>query len=364
VNAKATKSVSSAAKVISLREIAAHLGCAAPASDAAITGVATLEDAGPDDLSLVGSDAFIKQFEKTRAGAVLVQQKVKVPAAPNGTVVLTVADADLAMTRVLEMFAQPHTRPAAGIDKQSRVDPSAKLDKDVAIGAFAMVGPGCRIGRGTIIHPYAYIGQDVQIGQDCEIFPHVTIRDRITIGNRVVIHAGAAIGTDGFGYRWDGSKHAKVPQIGTVIIEDDVEIGSCACIDRAKFSATRIGTGTKIDNLVQIAHNVVIGPHCILAGQVGLAGSITLGKGVTLGGQAGLKDHITIGDGATVSACGAVLGDIEPGILVSGVPALPHRQSLREQAALRRLPDMVVQVRNLQAEIDRLKEELAKRSAS
>jgi UDP-3-O-[3-hydroxymyristoyl] glucosamine N-acyltransferase len=177
----------------------------------------------------------------------------------------------------------------------------------------------------------------------------------VTLGNRVIIHAGSVLGTDGFGYRWDGKQHAKIPQIGTVIVEDDVEIGSCVCIDRAKFSATRIGRGSKIDNLVQIGHNVTVGPHCIIVGQAALAGSVTLGAGVVLGGQCAVRDHVTLADGAMVAACSGVAEDVDPKTIVSGLPALPHRQSLREQAALRRLPDLVVQVRKLQEEVDRLK---------
>src|SRR5581483_1810630 len=177
----------------------------------------------------------------------------------------------------------------------------------------------------------------------------------ITIGNRVIIHAGSVLGTDGFGYRWDGTKQAKIPQIGTVIIEDDVEIGSCVCIDRAKFAETRVGRGTKIDNLVQIGHNVVIGPHCIVCGQAGMAGSVKLGAGVVLGGQSAVRDHITMGDGSMLAACSGVMDDVEPKQIISGLPALPHRQSLREQGALRRLPELITQVRKLQEEIEELK---------
>jgi UDP-3-O-[3-hydroxymyristoyl] glucosamine N-acyltransferase len=200
-----------------------------------------------------------------------------------------------------------------------------------------------------------YIGSDVVIGDHCEFFPHVTVRERITIGNRVIIHANSVLGTDGFGYRWDGRQHDKVPQIGTVIIEDDIEIGSGVCIDRAKFGATRVGRGTKIDNLVQIAHNVTIGPHCIIVAQVGVAGSAKLGAGVALGGQTAVRDHVTLGDGVASAACTAIAQDFPAGTTVSGLPALPHRQSLREQAALRRLPDLIVQVRKLQELVESMK---------
>jgi UDP-3-O-[3-hydroxymyristoyl] glucosamine N-acyltransferase len=217
------------------------------------------------------------------------------------------------------------------------------------------------------------------LGDDCELFPNVVVRERCTLGHRVVIHAGSVMGSDGFGYRWDGEKHAKIPQIGVVIVEDDVEIGSCVCIDRAKFGATRIGRGTKIDNLVQVGHNAVTGPHCIVVGQAGMAGSVTLGAGVILAGQSAVKDHVHMGDrsilgpcsgvmddvppgqmvtGLPAMPCSGVMDDVPPGQMVTGLPAMPHRQMLREQAALRHLPELRTQVRKLQEELDALKAKL------
>jgi UDP-3-O-[3-hydroxymyristoyl] glucosamine N-acyltransferase len=348
----------------SLARIAEMVGAAAPSGAEAIsiTGVATLAEAGPSELSFLGSETFFGQFRSTAAAAVLVQKKIRLPAGKSTQkrppLILMVDDADLAMSLILRHFEIPSERPPVGIDRQARVDSSAQIASDAVIGPFCFVGKNTRIGPQTIVHAGAYIGEDVTIGRQCEIFPNVVIRQRITIGDRVVIHGGSVLGSDGFGYRWDGSKHAKIPQIGTVIIEDDVEIGSCVCIDRAKFSATRIGRGTKIDNLVQIGHNVVIGPHCIIVGQAGLAGSATLGTGVVLGGQVAIRDHITLGDGVMVAACSAVAEDIPANAVVSGTPALPHRQVLREFAAIRRLPDLVVHVRKLQEEMDRLKAEI------
>jgi UDP-3-O-[3-hydroxymyristoyl] glucosamine N-acyltransferase len=301
----------------------------------------------------------LKQFRATRAGAVLAQKNVKITGEA-ATVLIIVDDADLAMAKVLELFAQPIPRPPLGIDSQARVDATAVIGQDVRIGPFCVVGRNSRLGRGTVLHAGVFIGEEVSIGDDCEFFPNVVVRERITIGHRVIVHAGSVLGTDGFGYRWDGTGHSKVPQIGTIIIEDDVEIGSCVCIDRAKFSVTRVGRGTKIDNLVQIAHNVVVGAHCIIVGQAGVAGSVVLGTGVVLGGQAAIRDHITLGDGAMVAACGAVAEDVPPRTVVSGMPALPHRQTLREQAAIRRLPDLVVQVRKLEESIETLKGEIAR----
>jgi UDP-3-O-[3-hydroxymyristoyl] glucosamine N-acyltransferase len=343
-----------------LAHIAALLGCPAPSHpNRTIGGMANLLDATESDISFLGSDAYLKEFEKTKAAAVIVKKSVHLPPAEirDKPALLIVDNADLAQAKVLELLAPPIPRPKIGIDSSARIAPSAILSDDVAIASNVVIGERSTIGRGTIIHAGVVIGDDVIVGDRCEFFPNVTIRERISIGHRVIIHAGSVLGTDGFGYRWDGQQHVKVPQIGTVIVEDDVEIGSCVCIDRAKFSSTKIGRGTKIDNLVQIAHNCQIGPHCIIVGQVGLAGSVTLGTGVVLGGQTAVRDHTTIGDGAMVAACSATAEDVAPKAIVSGTPALPHRQSLREQAALRRLPDLVVQVRKLEEEIAKLKGE-------
>lgn len=342
-----------------LAEIAQLLGCAPPVGAEAqpIAGVASLEDAGPDQLTYVASEQYVPMLDSTRAAAAIVQRRIKLPAAWEPRA-LRVDDPELAVAKVLRLFAPPTPRPPAGVDPSSRVAPTAVLGSDVAIGPFVLVGERARVGRGTVLHAGAFVGEDVTIGDDCELFPGVVIRERISLGNRVIIHAGSVLGTDGFGYRWDGRQHQKVPQIGTVVVEDDVEIGSCVCIDRAKFGATRIGRGTKIDNLVQVGHNVQIGPHCIIVGQAGLAGSSRLGSGVVLGGQTAVRDHIQMGDGSMAAACSAIAEDVDPKSIVSGTPALPHRQSLREQAALRRLPDLVVQVRKLQEELDALRKRL------
>jgi UDP-3-O-[3-hydroxymyristoyl] glucosamine N-acyltransferase len=345
---------------MTLGQIAALLNLPAPLPQQArinITGVATLAQAEPGDISFLGSDARLREFLKTRASAVLVQRRVKLPAEP-AVPVLLVDDADLAVATVLAPFAPPIPRPPAGIDPTARIGSNATLADGVAVGPNVQIGQGTTIGRGTVIHAGVVISDDVTIGEQCEFFPNVVIRERITIGHRVTIHAGSVLGSDGFGYRWDGNRHQKIPQIGTVILEDDVEIGSCVCIDRAKFASTRVGAGTKIDNLVQIAHNVQIGPHSIIVAQVGLAGSVELGRGVVLGGQTAVRDHVRMGDGAVAAACSGIIDDVEAGMTVSGMPAFPHRQSLREQAALRRLPDLVVQVRRLTDEVERLKAQI------
>ena len=339
-----------------LSEIAQLLDSPAPAEGAnrAITGLATLAEAGPEDLTFVSAEQYVPQLNSTRAAAAVVQSRIKLPPEWESRC-LRVENADLAVARVLELFAPPVPRPPPGIDASARVAKSAAIGGDVAIGPNAVIGERANIGRGTVLHAGVYIGDDVVIGDNCEFFAHVVIRERITLGNRVVIHAGSVLGTDGFGYRWDGSRHQKLPHIGTVVIEDDVEIGSCVCIDRAKFSATRIGQGTKIDNLVQVGHNVQIGANCIIAGLSGLGGSARLGTGVMLGGQAAIRDHIQLGDGAIAAACSGVAEDVGPKTIVSGTPAMPHRESLREQAALRGLPELRAQVRKLQEELEALK---------
>jgi UDP-3-O-[3-hydroxymyristoyl] glucosamine N-acyltransferase len=314
-----------------------------------IVGVSTLDEARPNELSFLSNEHYVKELATTRAAAVLLHRRLKGWAAA-GTPVPTIVvdDAELAVAKVLGLFAPDVPRPPVGIDPAARIAPGAAIGDGAAIGPNAYVGERTVLGRRAVLHAGAYVGDDVTVGDDCEFFPNVVIRERITIGHRVTIHANSVLGTDGFGYRWDGTRHVKIPQIGTVVIEDDVEIGSCVCIDRGRLSSTRIGRGTKIDNLVQIGHNVQTGPHCIVCGQVGLAGSVTVGTGVVLGGQAGIRDHARLGDGSILAACSAVMDDVEPKSVVSGVPALPHRQTLREQAAIRRLPDLVVLVRKLE----------------
>jgi UDP-3-O-[3-hydroxymyristoyl] glucosamine N-acyltransferase len=342
---------------LTLSEIADILNTPAPAgASRPVTGVAMLPQAGETEISFLGSERYLPELTATRAAAVIVQKRIKLP--PNhGKAVFLVDDADLAVAALLERFAPPVPRPPVGVHPTAFVAPSATIAEGSRIGINVVVGDNCVIGRNCTLHAGVIVGAEVTLGNDCELFPNVVLRERIRIGHRVIVHAGSVIGSDGFGYRWDGAGHKKIPQIGSVIIEDDVEIGSCVCVDRAKFSSTVIGRGTKIDNLVQVAHNVTIGPHCIIVGQAGLAGSVTLGTGVLLGGQSAVRDHVTMGDRSAVAACSGVAEDVDPKTIVSGLPALPHRQTLREQAAIRRLPDLVVQVRKLHEELEKLKKQ-------
>lgn len=341
-----------------LQQLADLLGVSCPfEGQKELYGIQSLEEAGPNDLSILTRDAFVKQYRQTRAGAVLAGKKVRF--SPRSDVpTLVVDDPDLALIRLIELLAPPIPQPEPGISPQAIIDPTARIGPAAAICAGVVIGKRTVIGQNARFHPGVVISDDVVIGDDVILYPNVVIRERVTIGNRVIINAGSVIGTDGFGYRWDGQKQAKIPQIGTVVIEDDVEIGSCTCIDRAKFNETRIGKGTKIDNLVQIGHNVRIGMHSIVCGQVGIAGTARIGNFVVLGGASAVRDHVNVGDGVMAGGHSVIVEDISPKQAISGLPALPHRQALREQAALRRLPELLVQIRKLQEEVEQLKARL------
>ncbi|MDB5328356.1 MAG: UDP-3-O-(3-hydroxymyristoyl) glucosamine N-acyltransferase [Phycisphaerales bacterium] len=336
-----------------LQQLADLLGVPCPAgATKELATVSSLIDATPSDLSVLTSDKYVREYKKTHAGAVLASKKVKFSVRPD-VPVLTVDDAELALVKVLEVMAPPIPHPAEGIHPSAVIDPSATVGANPHIGPHVVVGAGVKIGNNVRLHPGVVIGDDSTLGDDCTLFANVVLRERITLGSRVMIHAGAILGTDGFGYRWDGSKHAKVPQIGTVVVEDDVEIGSNTCIDRAKFNETRIGKGTKIDNLVQLGHNVRVGMHAILCGQVGIAGTVTVGNGVVLGGASVVRDHVHIGDGVMAAGHSVIADDVEPKMIISGMPAIAHRQNLREQGAIRRLPELMVELRKVQELIEK-----------
>jgi len=320
-----------------------------------IAGVAGLEDAGEGDLSFVASAAHMKAAVLSRASCLLVaefddnllQAQLKVP------------DPHRAFAQAIEELAS-RRRPAPGIHPLAHIDASAVIGKDVSIGAGAVVEAGASIGEGTIVYAGAYLGYDVKVGCDSMICPNVTVMDNISIGSRVIIHAGAVIGSDGFGYIQRDGRHVKVPQAGTVIIEDDVEIGACACIDRATTGATIIGAGAKLDNLVHIAHNVRVGSHAALAAQFGTAGSATIGKWVMTGGQVGVADHVTIADGSVFGGQSGVLGDIKEKGIYAGAPAMPVSQWLKVSAIMRKLPELFSRVRALEKKASLKKASLKK----
>jgi len=273
---------------------------------------------------------------------------------------ILVNDAKLALALFLEALFKP-APITPRISPTAVIGEKVQLGEGVFVGDYAVIGDGTEIGDGTVIHPHVCIGRNVRIGTNCCIYPHAVIYDGAVIGNRVSIHAGAVIGKEGFGFVWDGKQYRRIPQIGTVVIEDDVEIGALTCIDRATFGETRIGKGTKIDNLVQIAHNCVVGTHCALAGQVGLAGSVQLGNGVLLGGQVGIADHVRVGDGVALLAKSGLMDNAPPNTQWAGYPARPRMQWLRTEAALSDLPDALKLLRQLAQRVTELERALKER---
>ncbi|MBK8914954.1 MAG: UDP-3-O-(3-hydroxymyristoyl)glucosamine N-acyltransferase [Phycisphaerales bacterium] len=315
-----------------------------------ILGVAALAEAGDGDISWVGDAKYAAAAGQSRAAALLMSDGVE---APPGRTAIRVADVDLSLIELLRLFSPFGERPAAGVHPSAIVAPDAVID-GVTILANVYVGRGARIGPGTLLHPGVYVGDMAVIGRDCTLWPNVVIRDRIVLGDRVEIHANSTIGADGFGYIFRRGRHLKIPHIGSVVIEDDVEIGANSTVDRAKTGATRVGAGSKIDNLVQIAHNVRLGAACVIVAQVGISGSCTLGNGVVLGGQAGVADHVRIGDGAMIAAQSGVRGRVPPGVRLAGTPAIDAAQNWRQLSQLRRLSDLAGELRDMKRRISEL----------
>jgi UDP-3-O-[3-hydroxymyristoyl] glucosamine N-acyltransferase len=315
-----------------------------------IRAVATLDEAGPDAVSWVGRPELLPQLAHSQAGVVIVPEQAAVPA---GRTTIQVRDPDMAICEALAALAPPVPLVPPGIDPTARVAEGASV-QDACIGPHVFVGPHAVIGPGTQLHAGVYVGAASRLGRDCVLWPGVVVRERTQIGDRVIIHPNATIGADGFGYHQRGGRHQKIPQIGRVVIEDDVEIGAGSCIDRARSGETRIGRGTKIDNLVQIAHNVRIGENCIVVGQCGIAGSTTLGPDVMLGGQVGLTDHLQIGEHVMVAAGSKVFNDLPGGHAYRGDPAIEHVQFSRQMVGLRRLPKLLEQLKALTKRVEQL----------
>jgi UDP-3-O-[3-hydroxymyristoyl] glucosamine N-acyltransferase len=343
--------------VFRLAELAARVGGEVIGDgELKLEGVAALEDATPVHISFLSNRKYRRAFESSRAGAVVVEPDEDVPA---GRTALRVRNAYLAFAKITTLFhppreALPEVAPAAVIHPSARVHASAQ------VMPLASVGPGAEIGPRTILHPGVQIGEGARIGADCLLYANVVVREQCVLGDRVILQPGAIIGSDGFGFAFDpegeghGPRHYKLPQVGMVVVEDDVEIGACTCVDRAALGVTRIGRGTKIDNLVQIAHNVVVGPLSILVSQVGISGSTKLGMGVVAGGQVGIVGHVTIGDGAKIGAQAGVSNDVEPGAILIGSPARPHAAWMRNMVSFDHLADMRKELARLRKELERL----------
>lgn len=335
---------------LTTREIAEWVGgelCGAP--EAVITGVAGVRDARPGEITFLAHPRYLAALRGSAATAVLVARDFA-ESLP-GKILIRVDNPSRAFTRVVEKMVPPPPRPVPGVDPTARVATTARLGEGVCIQAYVVIESGAVIGARTVIGAGSFIGQDTVIGEDCHIYPRVTIRERTRIGHRVILHPGVVLGADGFGFETVQGELQKIPQVGAVEIGDDVEIGANSCVDRGRFGTTRVGRGTKIDNLVQIGHNCVIGEHCIICAGTGIAGSVVVGNRVTLAGQVGVAGHLTIGDGAIIGAQAGVAQDVPPGAVMLGAPAEPHMKFKRSVAALQHLPELMKRVRELEKQL-------------
>jgi UDP-3-O-[3-hydroxymyristoyl] glucosamine N-acyltransferase len=335
---------------VKLRELAERLGCELHGDgDVEVRGVAGIDQAGPCDVTFLANPRYASHLAGTRAAAVILGPGHEAPVAS-----LVTDQPYLAFARAVAVL-RPPARPAPGTHPSAQVDPTAVLGPGVHVGALAVVGPGARVGARTAIHPHVVLYEGVEVGEDCVLHSGVQVRERCRLGNRVVVQNGAVIGGDGFGFARDGAgRYQKFPQIGVVVIEDDVEVGALTAIDRAALSETRIGRGTKLDNLVQVGHSVTIGEDTVLAGQVGIAGSSRIGSRVMLAGQVGVAGHLTLGDGVIATAQTGIPSSVEKGTVVSGYPAIENRAWLRSSAVFARLPELQKRLRELERKVEAL----------
>jgi UDP-3-O-[3-hydroxymyristoyl] glucosamine N-acyltransferase len=318
----------------------------------AIRGVNGLAEAGADELTFFSNIRYRKELARTHAAAVLVG-----PDAPprNGVTYVQVSNPYLAFARISQIF-HPRERFEPGVRAGAHVHPGARVDVTATVMAGATVERGARVGARAVLFPGVYLGEEATLGDETVVYPNVTVRERCQVGARCILHAGCVIGADGFGFAFDlePPAHVKIPQAGRVRIEDDVEIGACSCVDRATHGETVVGRGSKVDNLVQIAHNVRVGPLSIICAQTGISGSAELGTGVVLAGQVGVVGHIEIGDGVKVVAQSGIAHDVPAGATVAGAPAVDYREWLKMSAALPRLADLLKEVRELRRRVGQL----------
>ena len=341
-----------------LRDIADRLECRLEGDgEIDIQRVAGIEQAGPGDLTFFANPRYSAQLQATRASAVIAGDGAE-PRPSAGVAILRAKNPYLVFAQAVELFA-PASSAVPGIHRLADVAPTATIAADASIAAFVSIGDGARVGARTVVHPHVTIGSGAVVGDDCVLHARVSIRERVSIGSRVIIQDGAVIGSDGFGFarRADGT-HYKIPQIGGVVIEDDVEIGANTTIDRPAVGETRIGAGTKIDNLVQIAHGVKVGRDVLLAAQVGIAGSTTIEDRVTLAGQVGVAGHLTLGKGVIASAQTGIPNSVDAGTFVSGYPAIENRDWLKASAIFRRLPELKKALSELQRRLAELESRL------
>jgi UDP-3-O-[3-hydroxymyristoyl] glucosamine N-acyltransferase len=334
-----------------LSELAAELGGEVVGDGSiVIRGVAGIREAMPGDLTFLANSRYDAHLNETAASAVICSREKREAGLP----LLVVENPYLAFQRAVRIFRPDHYRPTPGIHPTAVLAADVVLGQDVAIGAHCVVESGARIGDRVVLMSGCYLGHGVAVGDESYLYPRVVVREECVIGARCILHPGAVVGSDGFGFALDGGRYHKVPQVGNVVVGDDVEIGANTTIDRATTHSTRIGEGSKIDNLVQIGHNVVVGRHCIVVAQVGVSGSTELEDYVTLGGQAGLVGHIKIGKGAMVGAQSGVTKSVPTETVVTGYPATQHTLWKRLQALIHRLPDLFQRTRDLEDRVSGL----------
>jgi UDP-3-O-[3-hydroxymyristoyl] glucosamine N-acyltransferase len=312
-----------------------------------VEGAAGLDEATHGQISFFHNVKYVSSLEKTQAGVVLIPEKTNGTKLPEGKTFIRVGNPQWAFAQVLGLLDKGRKRHPEGIHPRADVHATAKIGAGVALSAGVVIEAGAEIGDGSILYPGCYVGQDAKVGAKCLLYPNVVLREDTVVGARAIIHAGTVIGADGYGFATQDGRHHKIPQIGRVVIEDDVEIGANVTIDRATVGETRIGAGTKIDNLVHIAHNVQVGRDCLIVAQVGVSGSTKIGNRVTLAGQVGIVGHLTIGDGAVIAAQSGIMNDVEPGAVLFGSPARPHREAMKLQAIFGKLPEIYEAMKRL-----------------
>ena len=319
-----------------------------------ISGFSGIKEAQKGDLTFLANAKYFTLAQDTKASAIITPRDMTVA----GKSIIRTENPSLAFSNLISLVIPQLAAHFKGIDKNASIAKDAVIGKNVSIGSFAIIEGGVTIEENTVIYGGSFIGHHTKIGRDCLIYPNTTIRDTTVIGNRVIIHSGTVIGSDGFGFVTTEGGHVKIPQIGNVVIEDDVEIGANVTIDRARFDKTIIGQGTKIDNLVQIAHNVRVGKHCLIVSQAGVSGSTILEDNVTLAGQAGLVGHITIGEGAVVAAKSGVSNSIPPKAIYWGFPAKEISEAKRVNAGVQRLPHYIKIINDLKKRVEKLEAKL------
>ena len=337
-----------------LRELASHVGGEVIGDgETAIESVAPIDSAGRGDIAFIASPRYRHHLATTKASALIVSADEE---EKGGTNLLRVADPYLAFAKILDLL-QPSAPHHGGRHPGSEVYEGAEVGDEVSLYPFAVVDEGASIGDRVVLYPGVYIGRNAVIGDDTLLYPNVTVREGCRIGKGVIVHANSVIGSDGFGYAGEGGRHVKIPQTGIVVIEDDVEIGACVTIDRATLGKTIIRRGTKVDNIVQIAHNVEIGEDSIVVAQVGISGSTKIGKRVTLAGQVGVVGHIEIADNVTVGAQSGVIKSLTEEGLYSGMPAMPYHQWQRTYGIVRKLPELRKRLLQLEQRLEKLEKQ-------